>query len=189
MVSQTWTSLNVNGFRIDWPALRENLLHLLAVFHFFVPFIGYQLSLEYCSISVCWPTKLFMKNSLSIFTPCLLRHACPIRELRTIQMLEHFTLVSLEQPATVCPFSHCSCCLQETPEDTSVSLSLSPIVISTPDDPLMLWNCLIDFAVEHRFGLTRHWAWLAGDIVAIEIYLINWLIDCFLYILETWWWH
>ena len=32
-------------------------------------------------------------------------------------------------------------------------LAFPPIIISTPDDPL-LWNCLIDFAVEHRFGLS-----------------------------------
>ena len=52
---------------------------------------------------------------------------------------------------------------------TCVWPSFSPIVISTPDDQLMLRNCLIDFAFEHRFGLTCHWAWLAGDISAIEI--------------------
>ena len=44
------------------------------------------------------------------------------RESRPIQVLEHSLLCpfSLEQPATVCPFSHFSCCLQETSEDTSV---------------------------------------------------------------------
>ena len=30
-------------------------------------------------------------------------------------------------------------------------------------------HCLIDFAVEHQFGLTRHWAWLTRGIGAIEI--------------------
>ena len=55
------------------------------------------------------------------------------------------------------------------PEYTSVwPSSPLPIVIRTPDDPLMLRNYLIDSAVEHQSGLTRHWAWLAGDIGAIE---------------------
>ena len=149
MVSQTWMSLNCSGFRIDWLSLWESLLHLLAVFHYFVPFTGYQLHLEYCSRSDWWSTKLFMKNSLSIFTPCLLCHSCPIREDQTkelvcrspesrpIQVLEHSTLVHLLF-GTLCPFSHYSCCLQKTSEDTSVWPSLSPILISMSDDLLML---------------------------------------------------
>ena len=107
MVSQTWTSLNFNGFRIDWPALWQSLLHLFVVFHCFVSFIGYRLNLEYCSRSVCWPTRLFVTNSLSIFTPCLLCSSHPVRwdqtgelvcrspESRPIQVPEHFTLVPL----------------------------------------------------------------------------------------------
>ena len=61
----------------------------------------------------------------------------------------HFCPVSSEQPPAVCLFSHFSCYLQETSEDTSLSLSLSPLDTSTPDSPLMPWNCFIDFAVEH----------------------------------------
>ena len=78
-----------------------------------------------------------------------------VKPIQSISLLRTF---SLEQPATVCPFSHFSCCLQETSEDTSVWPSFSPIVISTLDGPLMLRKCLIDIAVEHRFGLMRHWA-------------------------------
>ena len=41
-VSRTLTSSNFNVFRIDGSALWQNLLHLLAVFHCFAPFIACQ---------------------------------------------------------------------------------------------------------------------------------------------------
>ena len=61
--------------------------------------------------------------------------------------------VSLEQPATVCPFSHFSCYLQETSADIYLWLGLSPLDTGTPDSPLMPWNCFIDSAI-------GPWAWL-----------------------------
>ena len=82
MISRTLTSRNLDVSRIDWPTVWESHRHLLAVFHCFVPFIGYQYNLE----SVCWPTKRFMKNSLFIFTPCLLYH-----------LLYHFSLIHWDQ--------------------------------------------------------------------------------------------
>ena len=54
-----------------------------------------------------------------------------------------------EQPAAVCPFSHFSCYLQEASEDTSLWHCLFSIDTSTPDGPLMLRNCFINFVVEH----------------------------------------
>ena len=47
-----------------------------------------------------------------------------------------------------------SCYLQETSRDTPLWFSLFPIDTSTHDGQLMLWNCFISFAVEHRFS--RH---------------------------------
>ena len=70
--------LDFREFRIDWPAWWQRLLHLLAVFHCFVPFIGCQYGLEYCLRSIFWPTKPCVKNSLFILTPCLLHHSHPV---------------------------------------------------------------------------------------------------------------
>ena len=64
--------------------------------------------------------------------------------------------------------------LQETAQDTSLWLGLSPIDTSTPNDLLMLWNCFIYFAVGHRCCATE--PGFAEDIGAIEIWLIDWLI-------------
>ena len=41
-VSSTLTSLGFSAFRTDWPAWWRSLLHLLAAFHWFVPFSGCQ---------------------------------------------------------------------------------------------------------------------------------------------------
>ena len=57
--------------------------------------------------------------------------------------------VSLEKPPAVYLFSPFSYFLQETSQDTSVWLGLPPIDTGTPDGPLMLRNCFIDFAVEY----------------------------------------
>ena len=42
---------------------------------------------------------------------------------------------------------------------------------------LMLWNSLNDFVIEHRSGCWVTESGYAGDIGAIEILLIDWLID------------
>ena len=52
-------------------------------------------------------------------------------------------------------------------------LALSHIDSSTPDDPLMLSNCFIDFAIEHQFGCRATEPGFAGDTGAVEICLIN----------------
>ena len=52
---------------------------------------------------------------------------------------------------------------------TSIGLGLSPIDTSMPGGPLMLWNCFIDFVVEHRFGCCAIESGFMRDIGAIEI--------------------
>ena len=64
-----------------------------------------------------------MKNSLFIFTSCLSHHS---------------HLVHWEQLPAVCSFSHFSCNLQETSQDTSFWLGLSP---RTPAHPMAHWCC------------------------------------------------
>ena len=129
--------------------------------------------------SVCWPTKLFMKNSLFIFTSCLPITPIPFTDIkqrnrcwslgsRNMQAQKHFTLVplSLEQPPAGCPFSHFSCNLHEVSQDPSLWRGLSPVDTS----------CFIDFAVEHQFGCHATEPGYTGDIGGIEIWLIDWLI-------------
>ena len=70
-----------------------------------------------------------------------------------------------------------SCYLQETSQDTSLWLGLSPIDACTPNGPLMLRNCFITFAVEYRFGCNATELGFAGNIGAIKMYLVDWLID------------
>ena len=48
---------------------------------------------------------------------------------------------------------------------------------SMPNGPLMLQNCFFNFTVEHQFGCHTTQPGYAGDIGAIEIWLIHWLID------------
>ena len=84
--------------------------------------------------------------------------------------------VSLEQPPAVCPFSQFSCYLQEISEDRSLWFGLSPIDTITLHGLLMLRNCFPDFAVKHWFGCRTTESGFAGDIGAIEVWLVDWLI-------------
>ena len=59
-------------------------------------------------------------------------------------------------------------------QDTSLWLDLSPLDTVTPDGPLTLWNCFINFAVEHWFGCHATEPGFARDIGAIEIWLVDW---------------
>ena len=81
---------------------------------------------------------------------------------------------SLKKSPAVCPFSHFSCYLQETPQDTSLWLGLSPIDTGTPDGPLMLPNCFIDFAVEYWISCCATEPGFTGDVGGIEIWSIDW---------------
>ena len=56
-------------------------------------------------------------------------------------------------------------------------LGLSPLDTSTPDSPLMLLSCFTDFAIEHWFGCCTTEPGFARNIGAIEIWLIDRLID------------
>ena len=95
--------------------LVQSLLHLLTVFHCFVPFTGCQWDLEHFLRSICWPTKPCMKNSPFIFTPCLPHRFLPVHwdqtmiivcqslGSRPLLVLELFTLV----PRLFGTTSHC----------------------------------------------------------------------------------
>ena len=50
---------------------------------------------------------------------------------------------------------------------------------------LVFRNCFLDFAVEHCFGCRATEPGFVGDIDAIEVWLIDWLIDSCLYMLSS----
>ena len=83
---------------------------------------------------------------------------------------------SLEQPSAICPFSHLGCHLQKTSQDIPFRLGLSPVDTGVPNGLLMLRNSLKDFAFEHRSGCCATDPGYAGNIGAIEVWLIDWLI-------------
>ena len=153
MVSQTWTSLNFNRFRINWPAIVTKSppftrsvpilrsLHWLPVIFkilFKINLLTYKPTHEkqpvylHSTLAASLPSHSLRSNKgISLLVPRVKTNS----GARAFRSCAPF---SLEQPATVCPFNRFTCCLQETSEDTSVSPSLSHIVISMPDDPLML---------------------------------------------------
>ena len=174
-------------FRINCPAWWQSLLHLVAAFHCFVPFIGCQYGLEYFLTSVCWSTKPCVKNSLFVFTPCLPYHfhsvhwdqttiiVCQSLGSTPTQVQELFTLVEL-----------CATLWNNRP------LSVRS-VISVPTFKKYLNTHLFDLAFPHRYRwpvdvmelfprfccstlirLSRHWAWLCRDIGAWKF---AWLIE------------
>ena len=65
---------------------------------------------------------------------------------------------------------------KETSEDTCFWLVLSPMDTAMPDGVMTLRNCFLDSAVEHWFGCRATEPGFAGDIGAIETWLIDWLI-------------
>ena len=172
--------------------LWQSHILLLAVFHCIVLFIGYQWNLDYCSRSVCWPEKNLSWTQLG-YLHAMLAASLPSSTLRSNKG------ISLSDPRVKtitgarafhsCAQSLCnslllsllsdnfSCYLQGTSEDTSLWLCLSPIDNSTQDIPLMLQNCFINIVVEHRIGCHAIEPDFAGNIGAIEMWLIDWLID------------
>ena len=56
-------------------------------------------------------------------------------------------------------------------------LGLSSFNTSMPSRQMVLWNCFTNFAVEHWFGCHATEPGDTGDIGAIEIWLIDWLIS------------
>ena len=82
---------------------------------------------------------------------------------------------SLQQPSTICPFSHLGCHLQKTSQNIPFQLGLPPVDTGVPNCLLMLRNDFNDFAFEHRSGCCATEPGYAGDIDAIEIWFIDWL--------------
>ena len=127
-----------------------------------------------------------MKNSLFIWAPCLPHHSHPAHWNRTKVLVcwslgwrptpeqEHFTPV----PHL---FGTTYRCLSVQPLQLLPSRNMWRH-ISLPflcrhqhtHHPLMLQSCFIDFAVEHQFGCRNSEPGFAGDIGAIEIWLIDW---------------
>ena len=155
-----------------------------AMFHCFVPFISHQLSWAYCSRSVCWPKKLFMKKQ-AVFLHSMLVSSLSSRSLRwqkgitplvprfrTKKRARAFNPLSLKPPPAIYAFSYLSCYLQELSQDTSRCRDLFRKQTSTPDDLLMLWNSFIDFGIEHIFGCRASEPGYTADIGAWSIELL-----------------
>ena len=77
---------------------------------------------------------------------------------------------SLEQPSTICPFSHLECHLQKTSQNIPFLLGLPPIDTAVPRGPLMLRNSFNDFVFEHWSGCCATEPGYAGDIGALGIW-------------------
>ena len=133
--------------------------------------------------------QLYISFSTSESSPALLH---PQKHLDTVQnwmlwnKLKHRTrsfsflyFVSLEQPPAVYLFSHYSCYLLETSEDTSLELGPPLHRHRHAWWPVMLRNCFFKFAVEHRFSCNTTGLEFTRDIGAIEIWLLGWLHDWF----------
>ena len=88
-----------------------------------------------------------------------------------IQLLRPF---SVEQPSSICPFSLLGCHRLKTSQNTPFRLGLPPVDTGVPNSLLMLRNSLSDFVFEHQSGCCATEPGYAGDIGAIEIWLIDW---------------
>ena len=190
MVSLTLTSHGFNVFRIDWPAWRQSLLHLVAVFHCFVAFIGYQYGLEYCSRSICWSTKPCMKNSLFIFTSHLQHHSHPIHwDQTTITDCQSLGSrpTQVQQLFTLVPhlFGTTSRCRSIQPFHLlSVRNIWRHISLTWPFPhryqharwPLDFRELFPRFCCWTLIWLSCHWAWLCQGYWRYRS-LIDWLID------------
>ena len=160
-----------------------------------VPCLGAQAGVtskifELISRSVRWPTLLYVKYNLFIFTSCLPYHSQVTEIKQRNQSVspegqnQHrrkgFLLLCplpLEQPPAICLLSHLNCNLQEMSQNVSLWLGLSPHRYQHA--PLARSCCVtvyIDFAVEHPIRLLCHWAWLWGDIGAIDMWLIDQIV-------------
>ena len=78
-----------------------------------------------------------------VFRGPILKH-CSYSSYKCISLVTPHA-VSLEQPPSICLYSHFNSNLQETSLNTSLWLGLSPIDNNKPGGWLMLHNCFIDF--------------------------------------------
>ena len=140
--------------------------------------------------SVSWPTKPFVKNSLFVFAPCLPHRLlpdhwdqttiifCQSLGSRPIMKQDIFTLV----PHL---FGTTSLCLSVQPFQLLPLRNIWRYISLTWPFPhrnrhapglLMLRKCFLNFAVKHWFGCRATEPDFVGDIGAIEVWLIDWLI-------------
>ena len=139
---------------------------------------------------ICLLTYETLWNTTCLFMPATLLPSLSLGSNKWITLLVivvktnacarafHSLASPLHQPPTVYPFSHLHCNLQETFQNPSLWLGLSPINTTTDNGPVMLRNCFIDFAVDYGFGCHTAKPVCAGDIGTMENWLIDWLIDC-----------
>ena len=129
--------------------------------------------------SVDWLVSMFLFSSRSLISNNDNSLSVPRVKSNTGQAQEVFTLA----PRL---FGTTSCCPSVQPFQLLPSrntsrhifwLDLCPVDTSTPDGLLILWNCFLNFAVEHWFSCSATEPGFAGDIGAIEVCLIDWLND------------
>ena len=148
--------------------------HLLAVSLHWLP-VKYRVHFKICSL-----TYRALHEEQPVYLHSLIATSLPSRSLRLnrgitlsvprirtnwhkgLQLLHSF---SLEQPSTLCPFSH----LQKTSQNIPFRLGLSPVDTGVPNGWYMLRNSLNDFVFEHRSGCCTTEPDYAGDNGAIEI--------------------
>ena len=179
-------------FRIDWLLLWLSHHHLLAC----VPLLRslHWLPVKFrVDFKICLLTYKTLSEKQPVYVHSLLATPLPSRSLRSNKGIT-MSVPRVKTNAGKRSFSSCAPSRWNSSplsvrSSTSVSTfrkclktylfwpGLSPIDTGMPDDLLTLWNCFIDFAVEHWFGCHTTESGYAGDIGAIEIWLIDWLIE------------
>ena len=198
MVSRTLTSPNFNVFRIDWPCLKwqhsppfTRSVPLLRSLHWLpVRFrIMFKISLltyktlsgwkKAClsSLHACHITPIPFTEIEPRMIVCQSRGSRPTQMQELLARVPHLfgasLLLSVRSAFQLLPSRNSS-------RHISLTWPLPRHDTVTPDGPLMLWNCFIDFAIEHWFGCRATEPGFAGDIGAIEIWLIDWCPIAFL---------
>ena len=178
------TSPSSNVFWTVWLVWSQSHHHLLAVFHCCAPFIGYQYDIESISRSACWPTRLFMRNSPFTFAPWLplLFHHAHWDQTEESVCLSPGSGPTLAQG----PSAHVSLLFGTTFHYLSVQPPRLPPSEDVSKHTFSTWpfrgrhRCALlpvddfnDFAFEHRSGCCATEPGYAGDIGAIEIWLID----------------
>ena len=184
MVSRTLTSPNFNVFWIDWPAWWQSHLHLLVVFHCFVPFVGCQENLEYCS-----RFRMLLKFSFLIYKTrhekqpvylhSVLATSLPSRSPRSnkesVCRFLGWRLTQVQELFALVPhlFGLSCRCLSAQPSQLLPSRNISRHISLSWPFPHRQWHVdvtelLHQFCCWTPIQLLRYWAWLCRDISAIE---------------------